>query len=97
MTVSSRFHTCVAGIILVLNVISAATVKYSGGSGTASDPYRIATATDLIVLGGRPEDYSSRFLLVADIDLDPNLPRQKVFDRAVIAPITVTSGLWTYS
>lgn len=60
--------------------------RYSGGSGTVDDPYRIATAAGLIALGERPGDYDKHFVLIADIDLDPNLPGCKVFDRAVIAP-----------
>ncbi len=60
--------------------------QYSGGSGTAADPYRIATAADLIGLGETPQDYDKHFTLAADIDLDPTLPGGKVFDRAVIAP-----------
>ncbi|MHC4369808.1 MAG: GLUG motif-containing protein, partial [Planctomycetota bacterium] len=60
--------------------------EYSGGSGTADDPYRIATAENLIALGETPEDYDRHFILTAHIDLDPNLPGRKVFDRAVIAP-----------
>jgi hypothetical protein len=59
--------------------------KYSGGNGTAQDPYQIATAADLIALGETPEDYDKHFILTADIDLDPNLRGRKVFDRAVIA------------
>lgn len=62
--------------------------KYAGGSGTADDPYQIATAADLIALGETPEDYDKHFILTADIDLDPNLPGRKVFDRAVIASDT---------
>jgi hypothetical protein len=62
--------------------------KYSGGSGTTQDPYRIATASDLIALGETPADYDKHFVLTADLDLDPNLPGCKVFDRAVIAPDT---------
>jgi len=62
--------------------------KYSGGSGTALDPHQIATAADLIALGETPGDYDKHFLLTADIDLDPNLPGRKVFDKAVIAPDT---------
>jgi hypothetical protein len=62
--------------------------KYSGGSGTAEDPYQIATAADLIALGEAPNDYDEHFLLTADIDLDPNLDGGKVFDKAVIAPDT---------
>ncbi|MBN1507746.1 MAG: hypothetical protein JW955_12920, partial [Sedimentisphaerales bacterium] len=62
--------------------------KYSGGTGEPNDPYQIATAADLIALGETPEDYEKHFILTADIDLDPNLPGRKVFDRAVIAPDT---------
>jgi hypothetical protein len=69
-----------------------AQAKYSGGSGTADDPYQIATAADLIALGETPADYDKHFVLTADIDLDPNLPGRKVFDKAVIAP-----GVFSYS
>jgi len=60
--------------------------KYAGGVGEPNDPYQIATAADLITLGETPEDYDKHFILTADIDLDPNLPGGKGFDRAVIAP-----------
>ena len=63
-----------------------AQAKYSGGTGEPNDPYQIATAGDLIALGETPEDYGKHFILTADIDLDPNLPGRRVFDRAVIAP-----------
>jgi len=59
--------------------------KYSGGSGEPNDPYQIATAADLMALGNEPNDYDKHFILTADIDLDPNLPGRKVFDKAVIA------------
>jgi hypothetical protein len=62
--------------------------KYSGGIGEPNDPYQIATAADLIALGDSPGDYGKHFILTADIDLDPNLPGRKVFDKAVIAPDT---------
>ncbi len=60
--------------------------QYSGGSGTARDPYQIATAADLIHLGETPTDYDRHFVLAADIDLDPQRGGGKVFDQAVIAP-----------
>jgi hypothetical protein len=63
-----------------------ANAKYSGGTGEPNDPYQIATAADLIALGETPEDYDKHFILTADIDLDPNLPGRKVFDKAVIGP-----------
>ena len=62
--------------------------KYSGGTGEPGDPYQIATAEDLMQLGETPEDYDKHFILTSDIDLDPNLPGGKVFDKAVIAPDT---------
>ena len=58
--------------------------KYSGGSGTVDDPYQIATAEDLMLLGDSLNDYDKHFIMTNDIDLDPNLPGRKVFDNAVI-------------
>jgi len=71
-----------------------AQAKYSGGTGEPNDPYQIATAADLIALGETPEDYDKHFILTADIDLDPNLPGRKVFDKAVIAPDTDPGDSW---
>lgn len=65
--------------------------QYTGGSGTADDPYQIGSAEDIVTLGRTPEDYGKHFMLIADIDLldlEPNLPGGAVFDRAVIAPDT---------
>jgi len=73
-------------ILLIITATITQSFGYSGGSGTPEDPYQIATAEDLILLGGTPEDYDKHFVMTADIDLDPNLPGRKVFDRAVIAP-----------
>jgi hypothetical protein len=68
--------------------------KYSGGTGEPNNPYQIATAEDLMLLGETPEDYDKHFILTADIDLEPNLPGRKVFDRAVIAPDTGPTDDW---
>ncbi len=73
-------------IIFVLSVSTSTLWAYSGGTGEPNDPYQIATAEDLIALGNEPNDYNDCFILTADIDLDPNLPGIRVFDRAVIAP-----------
>jgi len=80
-------RTLLLTLALCLFVLPAQ-AKYSGGSGTAQDPYQIATAADLIALGETPDDYAKHFLLTADIDLDGKLPGRKVFDKAVIAPDT---------
>ncbi len=68
--------------------------KYSGGRGVPNDPYQIATAEDLMLLGETPEDYGKHFIMTADIDLDPNLPGRKAFDRAVIAPDVNDTERW---
>jgi len=72
----------------VFNMDAVAQRKYSGGTGEPNDPYQIATAADLFLLGDSPGDYGKHFILTADIDLNPNLPGGKVFDKAVIAPDT---------
>ena len=69
-----------------------AQAKYSGGTGEPNDPYQIAMAADLIALGETPADYDKHFILTANIDLDPNLPGRKVFDKTVIAPTSPISA-----
>ncbi|MHC4508282.1 MAG: GLUG motif-containing protein [Planctomycetota bacterium] len=69
-----------------LDALAEPKYEYGAGSGTADDPYQIATAADLIALSKGPDNYDKHFILTADIDLDPNLPGRRVFDRAVIAP-----------
>lgn len=80
-------------MLILFLLVNSAGARYSGGTGTAEDPYQIATAAELIALGDAPEDYDKHFVLTADIDLDPNLPGRKVFDRAIIAPDTNLSTL----
>jgi len=72
-----------------------AQAQYSGGTGEPNNPYQITTAKDLMLLGETPEDYTKHFILTADIDLDPNLPGRKVFNRAVIAPDTGSNDYWS--
>ncbi len=84
-----RTHSPIVRIVPLLLAVCLfslpAQARYSGGSGTADDPYEIATAADLITFGGTPADYDKHFILTADIDLDPKLPGRKLFDTAVIA------------
>jgi hypothetical protein len=49
------------------------------------DPYQIANAQQLLSIGSDPAMLSKHFVLVADIDLDPNLPGM-VFSGPLIAP-----------
>jgi len=86
---SARISRVWGTILLTITIFSLslpAYAQYSGGTGDPNDPYQIATAEDLMLLGETPEDYDKHFIMTADIDLDPNLPGRKVFDRAVIAP-----------
>ena len=64
--------------------------KYSGGMGDPNDPYQIATAESLILLGDSPEDYDKHFILISDIDLS-----DRMFERAVIAWDTTTAASTT--
>ncbi|MHC4535608.1 MAG: GLUG motif-containing protein, partial [Planctomycetota bacterium] len=73
-------------LITVFSLSFPAYAQYSGGTGEPNDPYQIATAKDLMLLGDSTEDYDKHFIMIDDIDLDPNLPGRKVFDKAVIAP-----------
>ncbi len=58
-------------LIAVCLVSMPAQAQYGGGTGEPNDPYQIATAEDLMLLGESPEDYDKHFILTADIDLDP--------------------------
>lgn len=62
-----------------------AQAKYSGGSGTAEDPYRIASKKDLLALAAETKDYGAHILLTADMDLSG-----QTFGMALIAPATET-------
>ncbi len=64
---------------------SALSVEFAGGTGEPNDPYQIATAEQLIAIGSDPNLLDKSFVLVADIDLDPNLPGGRVFKDALIA------------
>lgn len=78
-------------LVAIAIVSSSVQAKYSGGSGTAGDPYRIGDACDLLTLAANTGDYDANFILIADINLDPNLPGNQVFTTAVIAPDTNNS------
>ena len=58
---------------------------YSGGNGELDNPYVISDFNDLMELADSPNDYDYNFILVADIDLDPNLPDRMVYSKALIA------------
>jgi hypothetical protein len=63
----------IGGIAVVLIFCCFGTVaqgKYSGGSGTEGEPYRISAVSDWQELMATPPDWASHFVLTADIDLN---------------------------
>ncbi len=60
--------------------------SFAGGTGEPNDPYQIATAEQLCSIGSDPNLLSKSFVLVSDIDLDPNLASGAPFGGAPIAP-----------
>lgn len=85
MKLSGVYLSAILAVVLgFVHSLSAAT--YSGGSGTAADPYQIANKGDLLTLAATTADYSKYFILVTDIDL-----AGEIFTAAVIAPDSTVS------
>ena len=72
-----------------------AQLKYDGGTGEPTRPYKIATANQMNAIGTEPDDWDKHFELTADIDLgiyegsefniiapDPCTPFRGTFDGA---------------
>ena len=74
-------------LLAILVICSIAHAKYSGGSGTNANPYKIGTTADLLALAANESDYGKHFLLTADINLS-----SYTFSAAVIAPDTNNSS-----
>jgi hypothetical protein len=72
-------------VAIVSLACSTRAAEFAGGAGTAAAPYQIATARQLVSIGADPNLLGKHFALIADIDLDPNLPGGQVFPHAVIA------------
>ncbi|MCX5643391.1 MAG: hypothetical protein NTZ17_01710 [Phycisphaerae bacterium] len=69
-----RMRTIQRGLLTAVLVLLTAGLpawgQYAGGSGTAADPYLIATAAQLNAIGLHPEDCAKHFRLTADIDMN---------------------------
>lgn len=76
---------CVAILTLAWGLRDTA-YGFAGGTGEPNDPYQIATIEDLLAVGSSNGMLSKHYVLVNDLDLDPNLPGGRVFDDAPIAP-----------
>jgi hypothetical protein len=77
---------CLPALVIASIVgVPRADARFAGGTGQPNDPYQIGTAEQLISIATDPNLLSKHFVLVADIDLDPNLPGGRIFTEAVIA------------
>jgi hypothetical protein len=87
---NAETETLAAGTVLVLlfwgSLVYAGPYDFAGGTGEPNDPYQIATAEQLVSIGSDPNLLDKHFVLLNDIDLDPNLPGGRIFTHAVIAP-----------
>ena len=88
-TDANSLRTRATVLLMLWTGLFAQAYGFAGGTGEPNDPYRIATAEQLICIGSDPNLLDKCFVLVADIDLDPNLADGRLFTRAVIAPGTL--------
>ena len=80
-------------VLLVLMLCTgAAAVDFAGGTGEPNDPYQIATFEQLLAMDDDPNLYDRHFALVADINLDPDLPGGKIFSGPVLSPWGISTG-----
>lgn len=57
---------------------------FTEGTGEPNNPYQIATAKQLVAIGHDPNLASKHYVLVNDIDFDPNQPDGLVFQNSLI-------------
>jgi hypothetical protein len=77
-----------SGIILIVCLILqslALSAEFAGGTGEPNDPYQIASAEQLISIGLVDNFQQKHYILIEDIDLDPNLPDGRIFTNALIS------------
>ncbi|MEN6428055.1 MAG: GLUG motif-containing protein [Phycisphaerales bacterium] len=84
----NTFQVRAVSLLLLSSIPSVRAYAFAGGTGEPNAPYQIATAEQLISIGSDPNLLDKHFVLLNDIDLDPNLPGGRVFTQAVIASDT---------
>ncbi len=77
-------------IVILPRPVSA---EFAGGAGTIEDPYQIRDWRQLLLVGADQLSLGKHYVLVDDIDLDPNVPGREVYSRAPIGSITRPTGL----
>jgi hypothetical protein len=80
MKIKSAFSAAILTAILYIcgNLLAG---TYSGGNGSAGNPYQIAIKEDLLSLAAEVNDYNKCFILTADINM-----AGQVFTQSVVAP-----------
>jgi hypothetical protein len=63
----------IALLLLLATATSTQAQTYSGGAGTAANPYQIANFTDLQYLSEHPSNWANHYTQTADIDADTTL------------------------
>ena len=64
-----RFLLSIHLLIIICLFSFPAQAQYSGGNGTAEDPYQISTVTDWQTLMSTSTDWNKQFILTGDLDL----------------------------
>ncbi len=76
------------GVVTIILILGGGWIAraygFAGGTGEPNNPYQIATVADLLSIGSSFDLANKSFVLVNDLDLDPNLAGGRVFDKAVI-------------
>lgn len=75
-------------VIILQSGLSAPAADFAGGTGEPNDPYQIATAEQLVSIGSDSDLLDKHYVLLNDIDLDPNRPGGQVFARTLIASLS---------
>lgn len=86
MSFKRTSNSAVCVLILSMSLAGVAPAQpFAGGTGTPDDPFEIASAGQLISIGSNPNYLDKHFILMADIDLNPQDPGNKIFDEPIIA------------
>lgn len=70
--------------LIILSLLEVVQAEFAGGAGRFDDPYQISDAAQLLLIGAEQRLLQGHYVLINDIDLDPNLPGGKVYHRAPI-------------
>ena len=68
-------------VLMTLCTALATATPYSGGDGSAANPWQIANTSDFLTLSANPTHWNAHFILTADLDLAAH-----TFTQAPIAP-----------